>query len=225
MHAREQKLELVSAPTPEPGQRTAVIVAQGPESEAPGRTWMVEDRGQQREARPAASCLLEPAVGDLVWIVVEGERCYVLAVLERSADVPATLRIDSDAALCIDGRLEIHAAADLQLRSDRQVGITGDEIQVQARAGKVFVRECTAVLRSLLTHATSSTLVAKLVETVADRVSTSSKTSYRNVAEIDQLHAGIIDHQAVEAARIAADKVIINGGEIAKIEAGQIHLG
>jgi hypothetical protein len=81
------------------------------------------------------------------------------------------------------------------------------------------------VLRSLLTHATSSTLVAKLVETVADRVSTSSKTSYRNVAEIDQLHAGIIDHQAVEASRIAADKVIINGGEIAKIEAGQIHLG
>jgi ribosomal protein L16/L10AE len=86
------------------------------------------------------------------------------------------------------------------------------------------VRECTAVLRSLLTHATSSTMVAKLVG-LADRVSTSSKTSDRNVAEIDQLHAGIIDHQAVEAARIAANKVIINGGEIAKVEAGQIHLG
>jgi hypothetical protein len=222
MHAREQKLELVSAPTPEPGQRTAVIVAQGP---GQSLTWMVEDRGQQLEVRRAASCLLEPVVGDLVWIVVEGERGYVLAVLERSADVPATIRIDSDAALRIDGRLEIHAAADLKLRSDRQVGIAGDEIQVEARLGRVFVRECTAVLRSLLTHATSSTLVAKLVETLADRVSTSSKTSYRSVAEIDQLHAGIIDHQAVEAARIAADKVIINGGEIAKIEAGQIHLG
>lgn len=221
MHAREQKLELVSAPTPEPGQRTAVIVAEG----GAQTSWMVEDRGQQRQARRAASCLLEPAVGDRVWVVVEGERCYVLAVLERSADAPATLRVDGDASLRVSGRLEVHAANDLQLRSDHKVGIAGDEIQVQARVGRVFVRECTAVLRSLLTHATSSTLVAKLVETLADRVSTSSKTSYRNVAEIDQLHAGIIDHQAVEAARIAADKVIINGGEIAKVEAGQIHLG
>jgi hypothetical protein len=239
MHAREQKLELPSRPpavelpsrppavelvtaaTSEPGrQGTAVIVAEGPD-----RSWMVEDRGQQLQARRAASCLLEPAVGDRVWLVVEGERCYVLAVLERNADAPATLRVDGDAKLRVDGRLEVHAVDDLQLRSDRQVGIAGDEFQVQARVGRVFVRECTAVLRSLLTHATHSTLVAKLVETLADRVSTSSKTSCRNVTEIDQLHAGIIDHQAVEAARIAADKVIINGGEIAKVEAGQIHLG
>jgi hypothetical protein len=221
MHAREQKLEVVSTPTPEPGrQGTAVIIGEGAE-----KTWMVEDRGQQLEARRAASCLLEPAVGDRVWIVVEDELCYVLAVLDRSADVPATLRLDGDAVLRVAGRLEVHTDDNLKLRSDRQVDIAGDELQVQARVGRVFVRECTAVLRSLLTHATSSTLVAKLVETLADRVSTSSKTSSRNVAEIDQLHAGIIDHRAVEAAHIAADKVLINGGEIAKVEAGQIHLG
>lgn len=221
MHAREQKFELVSTPTVSPSrQGTAVIVSEGPD-----RTWMVEDRGQQLRAQRAASCLLEPAVGDRVWIVVEDERCYVLAVLERSADAPANLRFDGDAVLRVNGKLEVHAKDDLQLRSDRQVGVAGDEIEVQARVGRVFVRECTAVLRSLLTHATNSTLVAKLVETLADRVSTSSKTSYRNVAEIDQLQAGIIDYHAVEAARIVADKVIINGGEIAKVEAGQIHLG
>ena len=213
MHAREQKLELVGTPITEPGrQGTAVIVA-----EADHRNWMIEDRGQQREARRAASCLLEPSVGDRVWIAIEGERCWILAVLERRADAPATLRVDGDAKLQVDGRLEIHAEENLLLRSD--------EVQVQARVGRLFVRECTAVLRSLLTHATSSTLVAKLVETFADRVSTSSKTSLRSVTEIDQLHAGIIDHHAVEAAHIAADKVIINGGEIAKVEAGQIHLG
>jgi hypothetical protein len=224
MHAREQKLELVSAPTLEPGrQGTAVIISEG--TEYPG-TWMVEHRGQQLLAQRAASCLLEPAIGDRVWIVVaEDQRCYVLAVLERMTDAPATLRVEGDAVLRVNGRLEVHTDDDLKLRSDRQVGITGDELQVQARVGRVFIAECTAVLRSLLTHATSSTLVAKLVETLAERVSTSSKTSYRNVAEIDQLHAGTIDHQAVESARIAADKVIINGGEIAKVEAGQIHLG
>lgn len=226
MHALEQKLELVSASTPRPDrQGTAMIVADGPGSEGPGRTWMIEDRRQRFEARRATSCLIEPEIGDRVWIVVEDERCYVVAVLERSDDASATLRLDGDAVLRVDGRLEVHTHDDLQLRSDRQVGIVGDQLQVQARVGKVFVRECTAVLRSLLTHATTSTMVAKLVETLADRVSTSSKTSYRNVTEIDQLHAGIIDHQAVEAAQIAADKVLINGGEIAKVEAGQIHLG
>ena len=226
MHAREQKLELASALTFDlVRQGTAVIVARAAESNGPTRCWIVEDRGQQIQARRGASCLLEPVVGDRVWIVVEGELCYILAVLERSADTPAVLQFDGDVALRVDGRLELHAADDLQLRSDRQVGVTGDELQVQARVGRVFVRECTAVLRSLVTHVASSTLVAKLVETLADRVSTSSKTSYRNVAEIDQLHAGVIDHMAVEVAQVAANKIIINGGEIAKVEAGQIHLG
>src|SRR5262245_47784130 len=101
MHAREQKLELVSAPTPEPGrQGTAVVVG-----ESTDRSWIVEDRGQQIQARRAASCLLEPALGDRVWIVVEGERCWVLGVLERSLDVQATLRVEGDAVLRVDGKL------------------------------------------------------------------------------------------------------------------------
>ena len=223
MHATQQKLELVSTDAPAPGhQGIAVVVAR---AEGEVRTWEVEDRGQRRAARRAASCLLEPEVGDQVWIVVEGARCYVVSVLERRAEGPATLRVDADAALRVDGRLEIHAADDLQLRSDRQVGVAGDEIEVQARAGRVFVRECKAVLQSLLTHATSSTLVAKVAETLAERISTSSKTSVHNVSEIDQLRAGVIDHRAAEVAQLAGDKVLVNGGEIAKVEAGQIHLG
>lgn len=212
MHAREQKLELVSAPTPQPpGQGMAVIAA------VAERGFVVDHQGRQLHARRAASCLLEPGVGDRVWIVVEGEHGYVLAVLERAGEGPSTLRVEGDAALRVEGRLELHARDELSLR--------GDELQVQARAGRVFIQDCKAVLRSLLTHAESSTLVGKLVETLAERVSTSSKTSTRTVTEIDQLHAGIIDHQAAEAAHIAADKVVINGGEIAKVEAGQIHLG
>lgn len=222
MHAREPKLEVVSDESSrEPGhQGTAVVVAEGP-----ARAWLVDDRGRQREARRAASCLLEPAVGDRVWIVSEGERCYVLAVLERSSEAPATLRFEGDAALRVEGRFDLEAGDDLQLRSEAQVGIAGDQLQVQAREGRVFVRECKAVLRSLLTHASKSTTVAKLVETLADRVSTSSKTSSRTVTELDQLRAGLIDHQAEELAQIAADKVLVNGGEITKVEAGQIHIG
>ncbi|NVB42446.1 DUF3540 domain-containing protein [Pseudenhygromyxa sp. WMMC2535] len=227
MQAREQDIELVSTPfstNPRGHQGTALILGQADQAE--GGAWLVEDAGQPRAAKRAASCLLEPAVGDQVWIVVEGERCYVLAVLERAAEqTPASLRIEGDAALHVEGRLEIHAADDLQLRSAAEVGVAGEALQVQARTGRVFVGECKAVLRSLVTHATRSTLVSKLVETLADRVQTSSKTSARTVVEIDELHAGVIDHRASELAQLAGDKVIVNGGEIAKVEAGQIHLG
>ncbi|PRP95517.1 hypothetical protein ENSA5_38700 [Enhygromyxa salina] len=218
MHVRE--LEIVSDPIPEPArQGTAIIRAGGP-------SFVLDDEGRRFEARRAASCLLEPELGDEVWFVEQGARCYVLGVLERASEAgAATLSIEGDAALRVGGELSVDASAGLELRSDEQVGISGDEVRVQARLGRVVFDECTAVLRSMLAHVTNFSFVAKVIETLTERLTLASKTSFRSVAEVDQIQAGVIDYRAKEAAHIAADKALINGGKLAKVEAGQIHLG
>ncbi|KIG17322.1 hypothetical protein DB30_03379 [Enhygromyxa salina] len=221
IHLRE--LELVTNTTPAPGrQGTAITVGRS----GSGGSWTLEADGRQFEAKRAASCLLEPEIGDEVWFVAQGERSFVLAVLERAeAAGVATLSVNGDAALRVNGQLDVHASAGVELRSDAQVGITGAEVRVQAKLARMVFDEGTAVLRSMFSHVTNSTFVGKVIETVADRVVQSSKTSLRTVAELDQVQAGVIDYRASDAAHVAADQVLINGGQIAKVEAGQIHLG
>jgi hypothetical protein len=215
MHARE--LEVVtpahSTAAPQaPEGRQGIGVVEAVSAADGGRTWAITVGELQLHASRAASCLLEPAVGDRVWFVAEAETCFVLAVLERAQpETPACINVD--------------ASAGLELHSDHHIGIRSDELRVQARTARMVLTECTAVLRSLVTHVTTSTFVAKVIETISDRFTQASKTSYRSVAETDQLQAGIIDHRGQEATHIAGAKLLLNGGEIAKVEAGQIHLG
>jgi hypothetical protein len=188
-------------------------------NEQPEAGFVLDDGDRCFPARRAAGCLLEPAAGDRVWFVSEGQSCFIIAVLERADDAAvAKLGVER-------GRLLVEATDGLELRSAAEIAITSDDLRVQSRRARMVFAELSAVVRSLFTHATRSTFVAKVIETITDRLTQSSKTSLRCVAEIDQLQAGTIDHRAKEATHLAGGKVLINGGEIAKVEAGQIHLG
>jgi hypothetical protein len=105
------------------------------------------------------------------------------------------------------------------------VDVRADEVQVHARLGRALLDEGSMILRSLFTHAGKSTLVGKVIETLAERITSHSQTSLRTVEEIDQTRAGIIDYRAQTAAHIVAEHAFINGGELVKVDGGQIHLG
>jgi hypothetical protein len=175
-------------------------------------------------ARRAASCLLEPCVGDRVWFVVEAgpagqQRSFVVAVLEREAD-------ERPARLSVEGAPELHVQADrLTLRADTQLGLQADEVRVHGRLLRAVLGECSSIVRTLFTHASQSTLVSKVVETVADQILAHSKTSQRTVEALDQVKAGTIDYRATGSAQIGAEHTLITGAELVKVDAGQIHLG
>ncbi|MCA9684014.1 MAG: DUF3540 domain-containing protein [Myxococcales bacterium] len=224
MHAHD--LELVSDDSTstrrsQPGaasQGTATVVAL-----EDGR-WSLTRDGQRFDAGRAASCLLAPALGDKVWFVAEGDSAYVLAVLERAGEGPATLHIDGDAELRAEGRLTV-SGTELELRGEQQLGLQADELRVRGRLGKLLLDEGSMVLRSLFTHVGKSTFVAKVIERFSERFSSHSKTSLRSVDEIDQVQAGNIDYRAEEAMQVTARHAMIKGGELVKVDGGQIHLG
>jgi len=236
MHATE--LELVTdspadssrvgrlSPIRQPTQGSATVV------ERAASSFTLESGGVQIEAQRAASCLLEPALGDRVWFVAEPEpngqqRGYVIAVLERSPDAQlARLSVEGDTELRVHGgQLTIAASDDLQLRSDKRLALQGDELQLRARLGRVLLDECSMVLRSLFAHVTKSTLVAKVLESFADRVAAHSRTSSRTVEELDHVQAGAIHYKAQTTAQIGAQHALISAGELVKLDGGQIHLG
>jgi hypothetical protein len=214
------ELELLP-PRPASRQGPATVVG-----ERDGAWLLAGDEGEF-EARRAASCLLEPALGDEVWFVGRVDRGhFVTAVLERAAsDSPARLRVDGDAELAAGGHLRVEGEAGLELATKQRLDLSSDELRVRARLGQVILDECSLVLRKLLSHVTRGTYVGKVLETLVDRVRQHSKTSYRSVAEIDQVQAGVIDHRASASAQLHGKQTLITGEELVKADGGQIHIG
>lgn len=175
-------------------------------------------------ARRAASCLLEPRVGDRVWFVAEAgppgqQRSYVTAVLERAAG-------ETPARLSVDGATEVHVEADvLRLRAEERLEVQSDEVRVQGRRASVVLDECSTILRAMFTHASRWTLVGKAIETLAERIVSHSKTALRTVEAVDQVKAGNLDYRAEQTANIGGEQALITGSRIVKVEGGQIHVG
>lgn len=172
----------------------------------------------------AASCLLEPRVGDRVWFVAEAgppgqQRSYITAVLERATgEVPATLSVE--------GTPELHVQADvLRLRAEDKLEVQTDEVRVQGRLANIVLDECSTILRTLFTYASKLTTVGKAIDMLADSIVSHSKTSQRTVEEVDVVKAGTIDYRATHSAQVGAEQTLITGAEIVKVDGGQIHMG
>lgn len=221
---RAPELQLVRELVPTPARQASAIIL-----DLEGQGFVLDMHGERLGAKRATSCLIEPVIGDRVWCVVEppASHAWVIAVLEReTSEVPTRLSLDGDAELRTRaGTLTLTGDRGVELRTDARVGVRADEVQIHARLGRALLDEGSMILRSLFTHASKSTLVGKVIETLAERISTHSQTSLRTVEVLDQVQAGAIDYRAQTTAQIAADTTLISGGELAKVDAGQIHLG
>lgn len=80
------------------------------------RFGVVSSDGRRFWLKPAAGCLLHPALGDAVLICVEGASGYILTVLERDSTTPARLSVDGDLHLQLPtGALQVQARDGINL--------------------------------------------------------------------------------------------------------------
>jgi hypothetical protein len=169
------------------------------------------------DARRALGCVLVPEVGDTVATITSGARCYIVQVLAREGDAslvwdaPGPLSIKSDEGLTLNtGRTLELVGTSFKGRFDnvswwsRLMQFSGTEWVANSRLFR-WIGECS--------------------ETIVDRLQTSSRTSVRTVSEAEHLRAGVLNVQVREVAQIRARHLLMKGKDLAKVDAGQIHLG
>jgi hypothetical protein len=205
-----------------PYQALATVVEAGPDG-----AWIVDDGRQRRQVRRAASCPLEPAVGDRVWVVGEAAgSLYAIAVLERAQpSAPATLSFPGDVAVTAGGRLTLHANDGLDLATPAAVGVSAGELHVQARKGRAAIEELSLFARTVIASLAKLTHVGQVLELFVDRVTQRSKHSVRAIEGIARTSAQTLDYRAEHSAHVRAEHAIVDGKELVKLEGGQIHLG
>lgn len=165
--------------------------------------------GLPTTARRALSCLVEPEPGDRVLLGGLLTDPYVLAVLERTGDAPLRLAIAGDAELAAGGTLSLRAKA-LVMAADR---------------GQLAIRDVTLSGATAEARFGTVTLVAEAIETLATRLLTRLKRSFRFVEETEQLRAHDIDHRAAGHLHLRGQTAVMQAGTLVKVDSRQIHMG
>lgn len=184
-------------------------------------------------ASRAASCLIEPAVGDRVacWRIAgdasdEEGAAFVVAVLERAqVGVPARLSVAGDMEIApIAGRVVLRSEQGVAIEAPRcELGV--DTLQVRAQSASVVARAVEAIGEVCAATFGELRQVGKLWSTVFDRESHHAQSHHRQVEGLDRLEAQVVDHHASELMHLQGEHLLANGDRVVKVRGTQIHFG
>jgi hypothetical protein len=180
----------------------AVVQHAGEVERAQGSALVVSSAAGVQHARLAASCLLQPQVGDVVLIATHVNQPYVLAVLERVATGPAVLHVEGDARLSASGQLQLQAQA---------LEITAERMSIWSRAANWV--------------ADAFDLAAERLRQSGGLVSLHARAYQRTVEEMELARAGHMDLRAKQLLHLQAEHTVMKSDELVKIDGKQIQVG
>jgi hypothetical protein len=188
--------------TPAPACAGVIVAAAGP-------LFTVRSGGLERVAHRAASCLLEPVVGDTVaCLLIAPDELWVLAVLQREDGAPHRLRCEAP--------LEVQAP-ELRFESER--------FTLRTAKAEVVAEEAELMGRQLRAVATTVKLVGSALHSVFDRVTHFSRHHLRTTQGVDRVQATHLECEAEQLLQLSAEHALINGEKLVKARGGQIHFG
>jgi hypothetical protein len=175
--------------------------------------------GETTLACRAASCLLEPAPGDLVCLVLLEDRAYALAVLERPGQAPANLSANvPSSALAIAG-------GDLVLKGRRGLHLEAAEITTRSRRLSLFADAIGFVGRTLTQAVEQWRASATRVEVVAADINTQSARRVSVIDETDVLKAGAQVQTLATASVTSAPSVVVAAEGDLRLDGERVTVG
>lgn len=175
---------------------------------------------------PAASCLLQPGVGDMVLVSIGPEHGYILAVLEQVAGQPSEVRFPVNSQVhAPDGPLTINAPKGVRLHA-------GTGLKVQAQAAS-FTFDVLGVQAQQLQVSGDSlrTVWRQRHDFVQQQLTVNTNTEQRSGARITHI-AGHDEHRAGSQRivvqrdwRVRANSVSLLAQGKASLDGQQVQLG
>jgi hypothetical protein len=192
-----------------------------------GDAWVTKSAQDEQVAKRALSCLLEPQVDDLVLIAnLADGRSYLLAVLERARAGEVHIAIDVDTELvAVDGTLSVRAPKGIRLASAGTIGLVGRAIHLMADEGTLLVKSLSVLSEVCRVQAGSTTLLANVVESIAERVSSYAQRVLRRTEELEQVQAGELQVRVAGNLDVRGRNALLSAQQLVKLNGQQVHLG
>ena len=184
--------------------------------------------GRVVRAKRALACLVEPRVGDEVLVAgeVASGRHYVLAVLEREDTRQVDLSAPGDIGVkAPGGSVSVTARDDVRVGAGSAIRFVAQALGIDAAEAKIGLKAVAFVGGLVEAQASTLRVVAKAVDTVAERLSARVQRSYRFIQDIDMTRTRRCDYAAEETLHMRASDTIITAHTIVKVDGAQIQLG
>lgn len=189
--------------------------------------FLLDDAGLG-QAQLAASCLLEPAVGDTVLLTYTGqdEPSFILAVLQRAASTtPAHLQLPGGNQLTSDSSGVRIQASSLSLNANTQLELNSAQLNVNAIDSSMTVKHWQGCFDTAESHAVNVKFTAKTLTSSIGRLIQRLVESFRATEGTDETRAGRIRVRARDHHQIDAGHLTHTAQGFVKIDGQKIDLG
>jgi hypothetical protein len=226
MRAREELRTMSITPLKKQDDEVVIREIGTVDATEDGRYIVAADSGRFSTTK-AVSCLVEPEIGDEVLFAGQASGdLYIIAILEREAEVPTKLTVEGDATLQVrEGKLALVAKQGIDLVTGATLAMTSRGLKLNAREGDLFIDNLTFLGRKALAKIDVAKVFAGTLDSVLDRFSRRVKNSYRFVEQVDQVRSQQIDYAAKENMRLRAYNALMNADVLFKIDGDSIQLG
>lgn len=187
--------------------------------------YMVRCDGYEWRCKRAASCLLAPEVGDTVLISgPDHQRVYLLDVVEQAnpeaslLQVPGLLRVSA-------GKVEIESRGNIALQSAQDLTLASAKLNIQSDKGMCVVNEMEYLGKKVKSTVGFFHFIGNVYESIVDRLSWISRSSFKVTEGVEQVRAGMIDYEAEKTARLHSKYTVVTAEDLVKVDGKQIHMG
>ncbi len=170
-------------------------------------------------ATRAVGCLVAPVPGDFVLVAHAQPQAFVLSVLSRN-------NADQDTELDTPGNMTIRARGDVHVLADGDMNaIAGQTMSLSGQTAEARFGDATLWITSLRLTAKLVSTVASTVEHVMGTLTQRLKNSVRLVEEHEEVQSSSSRYLVENTLTMHSKNAVHVAEEVAKIDAGQVHLG
>lgn len=191
-------------------------------------TEFLVDHPDFHQTQVAASCLLQPALGDTVLIThaEPGAPCFILAVLQRAQNTDAGLLNLPGGNQLESSREGVRLQADtIHLNAAARLGLNSAELNINAVSSDINVTHWQSRFNTVESHAVNVQFTAKTLSTQVGRLIQRLMESFRKIKGVDETRAGRIRIQADDHHHIQAGHLTHTAKGFVKIDGQKIDLG
>lgn len=173
----------------------------------------------------AAGCLLEPEVDDTVLILRDPEQgAFVLNVLVRG-EGPGRIRVRGDMTLESEGGTLCLQGREVNLAARETARMEAPRVEIKGVRGEMVMHTLNLVADRALTRVRKISVLAKTIDTVAERLVQKVTDCFRRVERMDETRAGHVSVQAGDFLNIKARDASIIAENDVKVDGSTIRLG
>jgi hypothetical protein len=191
-----------------------------------GRFFEVESENATLCVERAASCLLDPMVGDLVLLSRDelGD-AFVLAVLRRKENAPAGLTFEQDLRIhSRHGAVSLSAGTNLGLAAGREMRVLAERVELRSESNLVETGVMTLNASRFSGRIKQLKLVADRVEQIARRLTERLVETWRFVAGHEEVQTQSSRRLTAETHVEHAKNIVQTAEESINCNANRINL-